>query len=286
MSEGKDFITYGFELEVECDRRMAAEAFAEFFPSKVPRFGGRHVPGAVEHAPGLTLGVDRSIGRVLSQDLEVRSPPFPDVATTVAGFETIVRILRNCGARTRPTCGLHLHARVPGVTDRVIRTFDECWPDPSGGIPELPPHPVVMRPIFEVRRRRDFLVAVAVIEAWLPVQDRFFDLAYPQGSRGPEAARLAYARPLDADDVRFWARQCPNGFANAVPLGKRNRALNLCAVHKHGTLECRLFPATLDPQRFEAFMALWSSWCASLDPAALEARVPDLAHHADQAALE
>jgi hypothetical protein len=222
----------------------------------------------------------------VKRDLELKSPPFPDAVSAVAGFAAIVEVLLECGARVRPTCGLHLHAQVPGVTDRMARRSAECWPDPVGTFQEMLAHQRRMLPIYEERRRQDYLVAVAVVEHWLPVQERFLEMAYPHGRGGPDAARLAYAEPLGIDDVRCWARQCPNGFSNENVFGKRHRALNLCAVAKHGTLECRLFPATLDAQRFGAFMALWSSWCASLDPAALEARVPDLARHADEAARD
>jgi hypothetical protein len=56
----------------------------------------------------------------------------------------------------------------------------------------------------------------------------------------------------------------------------RNQALNLYSINDHATLECRVFPSTLDPARFRECLAAWATWCESLDPTALEARAVEL----------
>ena len=45
----------------------------------------------------------------------------------------------------------------------------------------------------------------------------------------------------------------------------RYRDLNVGSLVKHGTLELRLNPATLDPSEFAGRLEAFEAWCATLD---------------------
>ena len=188
-------MTLGYEIECACHQSAFLDAMRGRYP-----FVGRagFVPNLGERlGTGFRTTDDRSIRAKNGDRLEVRSPVFPDTASAVRGFAALADVLAAVGAKVLPRCGIHLHV----------------------GLPDL----------------GDYFTAVAIARHdWLPVQDAFYDLAYPKGWRFGAVPRLAFAGPWENEDLDAMARLGPDHTRNN---GYRFRSLNLYALREHGTLK-------------------------------------------------
>lgn len=224
--------TYGFELECVCDELRAAAEFAARWPREPDGFSTPH--GTV------SLVLDRSVrARRVGCNLEVRSPVYPDPQFAVDSFEVIAGVLQGAGARRNTRCGLHLHCRIPYLDCGVDGAQSATNPD--------------------VRDRADWgqARAVAVAMRWLAVQQAFWMALRPSQVR----SRHRWAAPWTKADV-LAILTCPDHWCADQ---FRYRDLNVGSLVKHGTLELRLNPATLDPSEFAGRLEAFEAWCATLD---------------------
>lgn len=182
-----------------------------------------HLVGRPVHEGGASVVDDPSVHRTRKRSAEVRTPVILGVERAVEVTGELVEAMARLGAKVSRTCGLHVHVGVPeGVT--------------------------VMDALAAIR------------EYWLPVQERFFEIAYGP-YWGLTRAYMARARWcwLWSEDQILHAAYDP--FDNS----HRYHALNPLAVAKHGTLEYRLWPMRLDRGFIERAIRESASHAAGID---------------------
>jgi hypothetical protein len=234
--------TFGLEVEMTgITRERAAQVLAAHFGTRAEHIGGTYDAWEVPDHPSQFLArrwklvSDCSIEAVYAEQTELVSPicNWADIETA----QELIRKLRTAGAKTDPSCGIHVHVGRGEHTPKTLRNL-----------------------VNIVNAKEDLLTQALQIsperrERWCePVSASFLDALNRRKPQTDAAfAQLWYGE-------RDWQARAQRHYDRT-----RYRLLNLHSVFQKGTIEFRAFNGTLHAGEIKSYIQL----CLAVSHAAL-----------------
>ena len=220
--------TFGLEVEMVFSRERAAEVAAEFFGSRARHSGGGYDAWEVADDRGRKwkFMTDASIEAHRGDQCEFVTPicTWDDIPTVQA----LIRKLREAGARSHSSCGIHVHIGVGDHTPKTLRNLVNI----------VNAHEPLLTSALAISPERR--------SQWCREVDQQF-LARLNRERPTSTERLAQLWYND----RNWERHASYHYDPS-----RYHLLNLHAVWQKGTIEFRAFNSTLHAGEIKSYIQL------------------------------